>query len=162
MSVVGKTSPFCANLNEHHAGHYQTDTFLPTWSDEYFSKRIVDLVAAVRLRDGDSLWRAYVRAWVGLTSGKHQRLGGGAACVDETGGKRLSSCIDSMLLRGPRIVREAISPVAPSGGLACVRSTDELESCIRPDPGAPALMPVASRGVGRECSGSWPWGAVQA
>ncbi len=72
MSVVGRTSPFCANLNEHHAGLYQTNTFLPTWSDEYFSKRIVDLSATDRMQDANSLVHAYVRARAGLTSGKDQ------------------------------------------------------------------------------------------
>ena len=116
MSVGGKTSPFCANLNEHHAGDYQTNTFLPTCSDEYFSKRIVDLVAAVRLRDGDSLWRAYVRAWVGLTSGKHRPRGLGLRELMKLVEKGPSSGNDSMPRRGPCIVREAVLLVAPSEG----------------------------------------------
>ncbi|MCH9003336.1 MAG: hypothetical protein IIC02_12250 [Planctomycetes bacterium] len=110
------TSRFCANLNECDAGHYQTNTFLPTWSDEYFRKRIVDLVAADRLRDGDGLCHAYVRAKVSLTSGKHRSRGLGLRVLMKRVEKGPSAGRDSTPRHRPCIVREAILLAAPSEG----------------------------------------------
>ncbi len=66
MSVFGPDRAVLCECERMQAGHYQTNTFLPTWSDEYFRKRIVDLSATDRMQDANSL----VQAWVGLTSGK--------------------------------------------------------------------------------------------
>ncbi|MCH8242917.1 MAG: hypothetical protein IH897_09935 [Planctomycetes bacterium] len=110
------TSRFCANLNECDAGHYQTNTFLPTWSDEYFRKRIVDFSAADRARDSDSRVRPYLRAWVGLTSGKHRSRGLRLRVLMKRVEKGPSAGRDSTLRHRPCIVREAVLLAAPSEG----------------------------------------------